>query len=117
MSKHSLSRATTGPLWGRLRVIGSVVAVVAFVALFVLGATGRIGGSSGPDHDAGRVAAEASTGDLPAPSPTAGTSAGGDPTTDPTPEGVGHQKVQQGQELKHTLAWLRRGLADATTFR
>ncbi len=100
-----------------LKVVASVILVVAFVTLFVGGATGMIGssggGGEGDDHSAGQ-------------DPTASTApsdepAGGDATPSDTPSAVvtdvPPQDVKAAKKLRRSLAWLRRGLADETTFR
>jgi hypothetical protein len=100
-----------------LKVAGSVLLVVAFVLLFVGGATGMIGsgdgdGSTADDPTAAEVAADGS-------SETSETSEGAGPTGDATAvvTDVPPQDVKGARKLKRSLAWLRRGLADETTFR
>ncbi|HET6938633.1 MAG TPA: endonuclease/exonuclease/phosphatase family protein [Nocardioides sp.] len=104
---------------GHLKVAATVVLVVAFVTLFVGGATGVIG----PGDDNGDAGSAGSTAaDVGAP---AGTDSSDTPTaaispTDgltPVVTGVPPQDVKGAKKLKRSLAWLRRGLADATTFR
>jgi hypothetical protein len=102
---------------GQLKIVATVVLVVAFVTLFVGGATGVIGpgdgGDGGGDNTAADVGAPASTD--PSGTPTAAVS----PTDGLTPvvTDVPPQDVKDAKKLKRSLAWLRRGLADATTFR
>lgn len=124
MARHATQRSRTV---GHLKVVASVVVVVAFVTLFVGGAVGLIG--SPDDGDDGGTGAAREPGNVP-------TSAlGSDEATDgtgsttekdatapvetPTPvvTDVPPQPVQDSRKLKRTLEWLRRGLADETTFR
>jgi hypothetical protein len=94
-------------------VIGSVVVVVAFIGLFVAGAMGKIGGPSDPKTH--QVAADGSTD--PSTSAT-DPSSPASPSAAPTDStAIAPQHVKQAEKLKHTIAWLRRGLADETTFR
>jgi hypothetical protein len=101
---------------GHLKIVATVALVVAFVTLFVGGATGVIGpGDDGGDGNstAADVGAPAST--EPSSDPTAAIS----PTDGLTPvvTDVPPQNVKDAKKLKRSLAWLRRGLADETTFR
>jgi hypothetical protein len=102
---------------GQLKVASTAVLVVAFMVLFVSGAAGWIGPSddNGNGHGtAADVGAPASSGQSADDSSDA-SSAAAQPTevvTDVPP-----QEVQGAKKLKRSLAWLRRGLADETTFR
>jgi hypothetical protein len=102
----------------QLKVAGAVVLVVAFVVLFVGGATGMIGSSDDDSNDPGAASGPSSG------APSNGASPGDvlDPPTatdDPTEivTDVPPQEVKDATKLKRSLAWLRRGLADETTFR
>lgn len=113
MSKHAMPRSRR---LSHLKVAGSVLLVVAFVVLFVGGATGKIG-QPGRDDSAAeeRTPAEAvQAGQLDPSGPAIP-----EPTADPsaTVTDVPPQDVKGAKKLKRSLAWLRRGLADATTFR
>jgi hypothetical protein len=135
VSKHASTPPPRGTSAGRaariarLKVIASVVVVVAFVALFVGGAVGLIGK---PDE------IEADLSGLDSPPPTVAeenTPGAGDvgdrlpsseaPSAEPTPTApatpvvsdVPPQQVVGAQRLKRSVEWLRRGLADETTFR
>ena len=112
MSKHAMSRPRR---LGHLKVAAAVLLVVAFATLFVGGATGMIG-----SHDergpAQAVGVDAQTGeDRTDGTSAAATEASEDPTEVVT--GVAPQQVQGAKRIKRSLAWLRRGLADETTFR
>ncbi|MDX6372939.1 MAG: hypothetical protein QOD98_1927 [Nocardioidaceae bacterium] len=115
MSKHAMPRSQR---LGRLKGAATAVLVVAFVTLFVGGATGMIGSRHGGDgsDQAADVGAPASsrTAD-PSGGDTTATTAAVEPTevvTDVPP-----QDVKDAKKLQRSLAWLRRGLADETTFR
>lgn len=129
MSKHAIPRSRR---LGQLKVVGSVVLVVAFVVLFVGGATGLIGTPGEREGDQASPAAvdrpetpedESATGSTAegaGPEATPSPSAPSAPATDEPSEvvtGVPPQAVADSKKLKRTLAWLRRGLADETTFR
>ena len=120
MSKHAMPRSRR---LGQLKVAATAVLVVAFVTLFVGGATGMIGSRDGgwrrwrssPPTSAPRRAPRR-------PTPMAadgGTEAATTPTDEPTEvvTDVPPQDVKDAKKLKRSLAWLRRGLADETTFR
>jgi hypothetical protein len=103
---------------GHLKVAATVALVVVFVTLFVGGATGVIGPRDTGDDTGGTTAA-----DVGAPPSTESSSAAPTPAISPT-EGltpvvtdVPPQDVKGAKKLTRSLAWLRRGLADATTFR
>ena len=116
MSKHAMARSRR---LSHLKVAGSVLLVVAFVVLLVGSATGKIGqpGGGAPSTAQGPSTggAQPASQDHPSPSP----SPSAEPTADPTSvvTDVPPQDVKGAKKLKHTLAWLRRGLADQTTFR
>ncbi len=120
MSKHAMPRSHG---LGQLKFVATAVLVVAFVVLFVGGATGLIGSRDQGDGQ-GQLAAEVGT--------TAGKSRGVDhaatapsteaaPTTPDAPTeivtDVPPQDVKDAKKIKRSLDWLRRGLADETTFR
>ncbi len=113
MPKHAIQRSRR---LGHLKVVASVVLVVAFLTLAVGGATGKIGSSDGGNDDRA-VGVDAQTSDD-AGTDEAGTaepSASDEPTevvTDVPP-----QPVKGAKKLKRSLEWLRRNLADETTFR
>ncbi len=113
MSKHAMPRSRR---YGHLKVVASVVVVVAFITLLVSSATGMIG-SPGGDGGNDRVAGV----DAPASDGGSDGSSGADstPSDEPTEvvTDVPPQDVKGARKLKRTLAWLRRGLADETTFR
>ncbi len=129
VSKHAL---TTSRRLNRVKVAVSVVVVLAFVVLFAGSATGLIGG--GDDGDDGASAPSAKVAEA---GQDTGTDEPGDPAASgeataegseeasatPSDEptevvtGVPPQDVQDAKKLKRSLAWLRRGLADETTFR
>jgi hypothetical protein len=101
---------------GHLKVLATVALVVTFMTLFVGGATGVIGtpgGSGDGPNTAADVGAAAKT------DPSSDPSAVISPTEGVTPvvTDVPPQDVKGAKKLKRSLAWLRRGLADATTFR
>ncbi len=122
MSKHAMPRSQR---LGRLKAAATAVLVLAFVTLFVGGATGMIGSRDDGDGDGGgQIAADVGAA---AKSPDA--DPGVDDTASPdatatTPDepteivtDVPPQDVKDSKKLKRSLAWLRRGLADETTFR
>ena len=114
MPKHAIQRSRR---LGHLKVVASVVLVVAFLSLAVGGATGMIGSSDGGGDGRRRRRWTPPAGDRrrhrrrrhgqasPSDEPT-------EIVTDVPP-----QHVKGAKKLKRTLAWLRRGLADETTFR
>jgi hypothetical protein len=102
---------------GQLKVASTAVLVVAFMVLFVGGAAGLIGqrDDSGGHDTAADVGADASAAQSSPQGATDASPAAPDPTevvTDVPP-----QDVKDAKKLKRSLAWLRRGLADETTFR
>jgi len=106
---------------GQLQVLATVVLVIAFVTLFVGGATGMIGSDDEKPSDGSTAAnvdaAVDAAGSSPAPTddPAAPTTATEQPTAVVTD--VPPQDVKDAKKLKRSLAWLRRGLADETSFR
>ena len=118
MSKHAMPRSDR---LSHLKFAATSVIVVAFVTLFAAAATGLIGTPDKSDR-AGQTAADVT---LP-PSPSAEESRTGAhdevasaPVTEPTAvvTDVPPQEVKDAKKLKRSLDWLRRGLADETTFR
>lgn len=114
MPKHAMPRSRR---LAQLKVAATVALVVAFVTLFVGGATGMIGSHGDDEKPADTRAANVdATAD-----PTTSTDAVADtaPSADPTAivTDVPPQDVKDAKKLKRSLAWLRRGLADETTFR
>lgn len=103
MSKHLIPRTRTVR---RLRVAACVVVVAIFLSMFVGGAVGLIG-----DDDSGYAGSGEGAG---AGSGGSATAASGGGTG---VRGVPAQTVVDSTRLKRTTAWLRRGLADDTTFR
>jgi hypothetical protein len=137
LSKHASARPETrAKQLGQAKVIGTVVLVVAFVVLFVGGAVGLIGTPDKTPVDLSGVPVQgtgsgsvakmgkpsASSTDASAPTATdssapAATDPGAASST-PVSSGVPPQVVvSDGAKLKRTLEWLRRGLADETSFR
>jgi hypothetical protein len=121
VSKHSMPRSQR---LGHLKVIATTVLVLAFVTLFVGGATGKIG-SRDEGNGGGQVAADvgAAAASSPDADPAADDTSTDETATTPTDEpteivtDVPPQDVKDSKKLKRSLAWLRRGLADETTFR
>jgi hypothetical protein len=120
VSKHAMPRSQR---LGQVKVVATAVLVVAFVVLFVGGATGMIGSRDDGDGK-GRLAAEdaSSAGSSHEAEPAADTeSTESAPTTPDEPTeivtGVPPQDVKDSKKIKRSLEWLRRGLADETTFR
>ena len=120
VSKHAMPRSQR---LGHLKVAATAVLVVAFVTLFVGGATGMIGARDDGDgarrspRDVGAQRREpATTRDRPR---RRGHRGRPTPTDEPTEvvTDVPPQDVKDAKKLKRSLAWLRRGLADETTFR
>jgi hypothetical protein len=112
VSKHAMPRSRR---LGHVKVAATAALVVTFMALFVSGAAGWIGPN---DEEAGHssatdVGAVASSPDSQA------SASGGSPSAEPTQvvTDVPPQDVKDAKKLKRSLAWLRRGLADETTFR
>jgi hypothetical protein len=114
---------------GKLKIVASVVVVIAFVTLFVGGAVGLIGSPDdardktvGVDEPSAGQAVP-SDGGTAEPDDTTAATAGTETTGEPTDEpaavvtDVPPQQVKDSKRLKRTLEWLRRGLADETTFR
>ena len=118
MPKHAMPRSRR---LGQLKLTGTVVVVVAFVALFVTSAMGMIGsrddGDPGDSRAAQVDASAQTTAASDDPADTTGTDAA--PTAEPTEivTDVPPQDVKGAKKLKRSLEWLRRGLADETTFR
>jgi len=102
----------------RLKLAGSLLLVVAFVTLFVSSATGLIGSSEGGGGTAQDTSAsgvevpEPSESVVPSETAAVPAEAATAVVTDVPP-----QDVKGAKKLKRSLAWLRRGLADETTFR
>jgi hypothetical protein len=99
-----------------------VVLVVAFVTLFVGGATGLIGTPNGDNGDQQAVTTDADV----VPGRDDEDAQGGEdraaqasPSAEPSAvvTDVPPQAVKGAKKLKRSLDWLRRGLADETTFR
>ncbi len=113
MSKHAKPRSRR---LGHLKAVASVVVVVAFLTLFVGGATGMIGSRHNNGDDDRVVGVDAPAGDE---GSDGSSSADATVTDEPTEvvTDVPPQDVKGAKKLKRTLAWLRRGLADETTFR
>jgi hypothetical protein len=116
--KHAMPRSRR---LAQLKTVASVVLVVAFVTLFVAGAAGWVGSRDDGGGDANRAVGV----DAPATGDGDG-GANGDATSDATTASddptevvtdVPPQDVKDSKKLKRSLAWLRRGLADETTFR
>jgi hypothetical protein len=110
---------------GHLKVAATAALVVVFMVLVVGGATGMIGSRDDGDGT-GRLAADlgtATSGAADATSTEQGTDESAEATTTPADEptaivtDVPAQDVKGAKKLKRSLAWLRRGLADETTFR
>ena len=121
MSKHAMPRSRR---LGQLKPAATAALVLAFVTLFVGGATGMIG--SRDDGGGGDLAADVgAASDQPGPADAVvdGEGDGTDDATTPDDEpteivtDVPPQDVKDAKKLKRSLAWLRRGLADETTFR
>lgn len=122
MPKHAMPRSRR---LGQLRIAATAVLVIAFLTLFVGGATGMIGpddDKDGGDSGGSRAAQADAPADGTQPS-TDPVSDEGDASTAPSDEptevvtDVPPQDVKDSKKLKRSLAWLRRGLADETTFR
>jgi hypothetical protein len=113
VSKHAMPRSRR---LGQLRIVATAVLVVAFVTLFVGGATGVIGfrdGGGDSRNTAADVGAPVRSGASHPASPAVTPTDGATPVVTDVPP----QDVQGAKKLKRSLAWLRRGLADETTFR
>jgi hypothetical protein len=110
---------------GHAKLAATAVLVVAFVTLFVGGATGMIGSRDDGGDGGGDLAADvgaAASNPATAAEPVAdGTGTEAATTSDDQPTSivtdVPPQDVRDAKRLKRSLAWLRRGLADETTFR
>jgi hypothetical protein len=106
---------------GHLKVAATGVLVIIFVVLFVGGATGKIGSRDDGDGGGDLAADVGATASSLSADPIAGD--GSDSATTPDDEpteivtDVPPQDVKDARKLKRSLAWLRRGLADETTFR
>jgi len=111
--KHAMQRSRR---LGHLKIAASVLLVVAFVTLFVGSATGVIGSR---DDDKGGDDDHAAGAATPGGSDASDDTEGADPSEEPTEvvTDVPPQDVKGAKKLKRSLAWLRRGLADETTFR
>jgi hypothetical protein len=118
VSKHAMPRSQR---LGQLKVAATAVLVVAFVTLFVGGATGMIGSRDDGDGDerAADVGARASSAEADPAVDDGSSDATPAPDNEPTEivTDVPPQDVKDAKKLKRSLAWLRRGLADETTFR
>jgi hypothetical protein len=114
--KHAMPRSRR---LGRLKGAATAVLVVAFVTLFVGGATGMIGPDDEGDGDGHLAADVGAAASSRAADPTGDDTSGADPALEPTEivTDVPPQDVKDARKLKRSLAWLRRGLADETTFR
>jgi hypothetical protein len=114
VAKHAVARPRQ---LAQLKALAAVVLVVAFVTLLVGSATGVIG-SRDDDGDDGGSGGAASA---PADGATSPSDVFDEPTAtdDPTEivTDVPPQEVKGAKKIKRSLAWLRRGLADETTFR
>lgn len=111
-----MSRHAQRNHWSVLKAVASGVVVVVFLVFAVGGALGWNGGS-GDSDDGSRTAvdeASASPGGDPLPEATGTDSAPA--SVEPEPEQK-VQKVREAKKLKRSIEWLRRGLADETTFR
>jgi hypothetical protein len=112
VSKHASSQHR----WRlRIRAIGATVVVGAFLTTLAASATGWPGSSD--DGNRG-VSAEPPAHAVPA-GGGQDDSASSQPSVEPTRTvlDVPRQHVHHATELRRSLAWLRRGLADETTFR
>ncbi len=117
MSKHVQLRSRR---FARFKVLASVGLVITFVLLFVGGATGVIGSPADDDETRGGDAVTVGPSTDPTAEADGAEPAGHDEPTDVATDGateVPAQVVQQAKQLRRTLEWLRRGLADDTTFR
>lgn len=106
--------------WSTLKAVASGVVVVVFLAFAVGGAFGWIGGAEDPG-DGPVTAVETPASGVPEDDPSEGSEPEGSisASADEGPERKVQkvQKVRKAEELKRTIEWLRRGLADETTFR
>ncbi len=116
MSKHA--RRTR---WSRIKGVASVAVVAVFAVFAVGGAIGWVGDRP-RSADVDLSAVDDRLSEDTEPSAEASADAAGeaeDPSqageADPADQAV--QKVKQAKKLKRTIEWLRRGLADETTFR
>jgi endonuclease/exonuclease/phosphatase family metal-dependent hydrolase len=111
MARHARRKRST-----TLKAIASGVVVIVFLVFAVGGAFGWIGGGKDSDDDPVTAVDE-----------PAQPSASGDASSDPSAsasaddeqdaEDQAVQQIKKAKKLKRTIAWLRRGLADETTFR
>jgi hypothetical protein len=115
VSKHAMPQSRR---LAQLKIASTAALVVAFVVLFVGGATGMIGSHDDGDGGHDVTADAAPPRDSHAADPAADIS-DATPTDGPTEvvTDVPPQDVKDAKKLKRSLAWLRRGLADETTFR
>jgi len=107
--KHAIQRSRR---LAHLKVLASVVLVVAFLTLAVGGATGMIGSPDGGD-DSSVAGVDTEAGD----DPTGPAEPGASDEPIEIITDVPPQEVKDAKKLKRSVAWLRRGLADETTFR
>jgi len=118
--KHAMPRSQR---LSHLKFAATAVVVIGFVILFVGGATGLIGARDKALDRADQAAAnvKVTPSSHTKASRTPSTEAVAAPTTAPAPTevvtDVPPQQVKDAAKLKRSLAWLRRGLADETTFR
>jgi hypothetical protein len=123
VSKHAQPR----PRWfAQLNVLASFGVVITFVLLFVGGATGMIGSPTEDETGGDAVSVGSSTesddqGDDEGDDEPASESGASEPAAAQEPgeaaPDLPQPVVMQAGKLKRTLEWLRRGLADETTFR
>ncbi len=119
MSKHAMPRSQR---LVQLKFAATAVLVVAFLTLFVGGATGMIGSRDDGDGGGQVAADDGAPASSPADDPstdgseTDATTAAADEPTEVVTD-VPPQSVKDAKRLQRSLAWLRRGLADETTFR
>ncbi len=119
MSKHAMPRSQR---LGQLKLAATVGLVLAFVVLFVGGAAGWIGSPDDDDKDGGVAADVGASASSPGADPTpddGSTDTATTPADEPSEvvTGVPPQDVKDAKKLQRSLDWLRRGLADETTFR
>jgi hypothetical protein len=113
VSKHALPKPRRR---GRAGVLGATVVVGAVLAVLAAGATGTLGFSDDSDR---RGAAEPLAHAGPVVGAGQDQSASASASIEPAQPvaAVPAQRVHHATELKRSLEWLRRGLADETTFR
>lgn len=109
-----MSRHVRRKRWSTLKAIASGIVVVVFLAFAVGGAFGWIG--DGSESGEGSVTAVDDPPASPGDQPESDTAATGSASAEPEPDQQ-VQKVRKAERLKRTIEWLRRGLADATSFR